>query len=318
MACGGAGDCPGGTCLAFVCEENADCTGGGACAALNAACTPTQATIPQFYGAQSAVPPPPNQFIRPPYLVVNVKIARANCVVAVDGSETCDAKTEWDDPTLGESDYHAADKYYLSSTAVGNAPGESPMTMRFCGENIEAMASTSPLAGSNWANHYAATSALAACTKTELRLCGGYNIDSAPGANDAHSPVDSRNDGDAQKATLVTACANNIQSTRSGFRLNRATGRYVQTVTLKNNGQAPVIGPVAYLLFNLSVNATLFNSTGTTSAIVPAGTPYVTVDIGVGNTLNSGDTATITLQFTNPTNQGITYDSRVRSGAGDL
>jgi hypothetical protein len=190
--------------------------------------------------------------------------------------------------------------------------------MRFCGENVAATATTAQLGTSNWAKRYTQTNAMAACKKAELRLCGGYFIDSAPDANDAHSPVDSRNDGDAQKGTLVTACANPMQATRSGFRLNRATMRYFQTITLKNTSTTPVSGPVTFLLFNLSANATLFNKTGATASIVPAGTPFVNVPLGAGNEVAAGASVSFQLEFVNPTNQAITYDARVRTGAGTL
>jgi hypothetical protein len=134
--------------------------------------------------------------------------------------------------------------------------------------------------GSNWAMDYLANGLLAKCKKTELRLCGGYAIDSGAGANDAHSPVDSRNDGDAQRATLVTACANPIKIQRSGYRLNRATNRYAQTITLKNDSAQAAAGPITYLLFNLSANATLFGGNRTV-VIIPAGTASFIFTISV-------------------------------------
>jgi hypothetical protein len=41
------------------------------------------------------------------------------------------------------------------------------------------------------------------------------------------------------------------------------------------------------------------------------------VNIGVHNLLSPGQTATTILEFTNPTNQGIAYNTRVLAGTGN-
>lgn len=102
---------------------------------------------------------------------------------------------------------------------------------------------------------------------------------------------------------------------RSGFRLNALTGRYTQMVTLTNASAAPIQGPVSLSLDGLSDNATLANRTGMTTC-VPAGMPYIGVNIGADNALSAGEAATVVLEFTNPTNQGIAYTARVASGSG--
>jgi len=319
--------CSGGARPGQVCSTDAECPAkpppgpipAGTCPMVaNASCDGVeQATIPKFFGAQGPALPPLSQLVMAPVVAVNVSFARANCVVAADGSETCDYKAAWSDPTAGTSDYHAADNYYLTTNAVANRADQTPSTQRFCSStNVPATADTTPI--NNWAKRYAARAKLDACTKTEIRLCGGYAIDMPVNANNAHAPVDSRNDGDAQRATLVTACANQIQATRSGYRLHRLTGRYVQTITLKNNATTSVMAPVTYLLLNLSANAKLFNASGATVAVTPAGSPFFSVALGTTNALAAGASVSFDLEFTNPTNQGITYDARVRVGAGQL
>ena len=247
------------------------------------------------------------------------KVVRTNCVVQADGAETCDYRATWEDPTAGESDYHAADLYYLETKLVANQPGQTPQTKQFCDDtNTPANPNKTPLPSSNWAMSYLVDGpgALGACTKMAARLCGGYKFDSVADANEAHSPVDSRDEG--QIGTVVTACANKIQASRGGFRFHRATGRYVQMVTLKNTGTDPITEPVTLLLYNLSNNATLFNQSGKTTCIIPTGTPYIKVNVGSDNILSPGESASVLLQFTNPNNQGITYDTRVRAGNGCL
>jgi len=109
-------------------------------------------------------------------------------------------------------------------------------------------------------------------------------------------------------ATDVSA---SIQVTRSGFRYNFATGRFVQAVTLKNMSGSVVDGPLSIVLDRLSSNATPFNASGTTACALPAGSPFINLS---GN-LGPGASGSITLEFTNPTRAGITYATRVLSGS---
>lgn len=105
------------------------------------------------------------------------------------------------------------------------------------------------------------------------------------------------------------------QLTLGGFRQNLATGRWMQTVTLRNTGVAPVAGPIAFVLDNLSANAALVNAAGTTTCAAPLGRPYVAVNAGTDNVLSPGEAAAATLEFTNATpGQSITYNPRVLAG----
>jgi hypothetical protein len=72
-------------------------------------------------------------------------------------------------------------------------------------------------------------------------------------------------------------------------------------------------GPISLVLDGLSANATVFNPSGVTDAVeAPAGSPYVNGP----NNLAAGASATITLQFTDPTHAAITYKTRVLAGPG--
>jgi len=75
-----------------------------------------------------------------------------------------------------------------------------------------------------------------------------------------------------------------------------------------------VSGPVWLVLDNLSVDATLYNSAGTTANFPPLGSPYIGVNVGSGNVLNPGQTATVTLDFADPSRGGISYTARVLAG----
>ena len=111
------------------------------------------------------------------------------------------------------------------------------------------------------------------------------------------------------------ACATDVsaqvQITRSGFGYNLATGRFVQTVTLKNSSAASIAAPLSLVLDNLSSNSTLYNATGTTACATPAGSSFA----NLSTSLAPGASASILLQFTNPTRAGITYATRVLAGS---
>ena len=113
----------------------------------------------------------------------------------------------------------------------------------------------------------------------------------------------------------ASACATNasaqVQVTRSGFSYNFATQRFVQTVTLKNISGSAVGAPLSLVLDNMSSNAALYSQSGTTSCATPAGSPFV----NWSSSLAPGASASIVLQFTNPTRAGITYATRVLAGS---
>ena len=102
-----------------------------------------------------------------------------------------------------------------------------------------------------------------------------------------------------------------VSVTRGGFRRNPATGRFMQVVTLKNIGATNIPASVALVLDGLSANASLYLPTGTTSCTSPTGSPYTTVNVGADQMLTPGEQTTVTLEFVNPTNAGITYSTRV-------
>lgn len=115
------------------------------------------------------------------------------------------------------------------------------------------------------------------------------------------------------------ACASNattqVQVTLGGLRRNLATGRWLQTVTLRNNGAPAINGPLALALDSLSANASLYNASGQTVCASPLGRPYVLVSAGSDDILSPAETATVTLEFVNTqASTPITYTPRVLAG----
>lgn len=103
-----------------------------------------------------------------------------------------------------------------------------------------------------------------------------------------------------------------VSITRSGFSYSFISKRYAQTLTLTNTSGSPLSGPIYLVLDNLSSNASLYNSGGSTGCAAPLGSPYVSV----AGTLNAGASTTLVLQFTDAANSAISYTTRVLSGAG--
>ncbi len=100
---------------------------------------------------------------------------------------------------------------------------------------------------------------------------------------------------------------NNVAVKLGGFVRDRRTGLYSQQVTLTNKTAGALAGPFFLVLDGLSPSATLSNAVGSTSVYPPTAKPYITVP---GTSLAPGASATVSLQFSNPTNAAISYTAR--------
>ncbi len=121
--------------------------------------------------------------------------------------------------------------------------------------------------------------------------------------------LNSRVNSAASMAGIFT----NVQITRSGYTYNRATGKYVQTLTVKNIGSVPIVGPLNVALDGLASGAQLFNKTGFTTINAPLNSPYITVSSA---DLAAGASISIQLQFT-LSSGGITYTARSVNGTSN-
>jgi len=117
----------------------------------------------------------------------------------------------------------------------------------------------------------------------------------------------------ATQQTCATDVSAGVAVTRSGFRLNRTTGRYVQTLTLTNTSGSAINGPVSLVLRNLSANTTFANKTGDTACLAPSGAPYLDLNLGSG-VFSAGGIVTKQLEFTNSGNQPILYTTQIGAG----
>ncbi|CAG0963439.1 hypothetical protein GPROT1_00989 [Gammaproteobacteria bacterium] len=117
----------------------------------------------------------------------------------------------------------------------------------------------------------------------------------------------------ATQQPCATDVSSGVTVTRSGFRLNRATGRYVQNITLTNTSGSAITGPVSLVLRNLSANATFANKTGDTACLAASGAPYLGLNL-VSGVFGAGATVARQLEFTNSGNQPILYTTQIGAG----
>lgn len=120
---------------------------------------------------------------------------------------------------------------------------------------------------------------------------------------------------------LVPACATNVNGSiavqRSGYAFNFTTKLFSQKVTLTNTSKATVFGPISLALDNLSRNASMYISSGTTNCTAPQNSPYIDTAINTSVAgLAPGASVSVVLQFVNPTRAGIIYTPRVLSTSG--
>jgi len=95
----------------------------------------------------------------------------------------------------------------------------------------------------------------------------------------------------------------------SGIEYNKVSELYRQTVTVTNTSANSIPGPINVVIEALSADASVHNSAGTTIWFAP-GSPYVTK----GGSLASGQSVIIPIQFSDPTNQAITWTAEVNAG----
>jgi len=117
-------------------------------------------------------------------------------------------------------------------------------------------------------------------------------------------------------APVPVNVSSSLAITRGGFRLNRVTRRFAQTITVTNTSPQTIGGPVSLVFDALSPNAMLFAPAGSTSAAAPLGSPFVNLNVGPDGALSPGESVSRDVEFTNASNASITYTTRALAGAG--
>jgi len=99
-----------------------------------------------------------------------------------------------------------------------------------------------------------------------------------------------------------------VVTTASGLAYSRVSQTFNGTVTVKNIGSGAITGPLQIVFFGMPVGVTLANATGNLS-----GTPYLTTPAVAG--VAPGHSATVSVQFKNPTNATINFEPVIYSGS---
>ena len=92
----------------------------------------------------------------------------------------------------------------------------------------------------------------------------------------------------------------------SGSTVNRTTGTYNTTVTLKNSGNTAIAGPLQLMVSGLSSGVTVVNATAYRD-----GVPYVSIP---ASALAPGQSVAVPVTFNNPNRVALNYTPQVYSG----
>ncbi len=99
-----------------------------------------------------------------------------------------------------------------------------------------------------------------------------------------------------------------VTISRSGFRLDRNSGFFVQDLTITNTSAVPLPASLYLVLSGLTSGVTLVNKSGLTEALPPVGSSFLTLSLpGEGLSMPPGSSAHFTLQFLNPSRNPINY-----------
>ena len=99
-----------------------------------------------------------------------------------------------------------------------------------------------------------------------------------------------------------------VTISRSGFRLDRVSGFFVQDLRITNTSTVTLPASLYLVFSGLTPGVTLVNKSGLTEALAPVGSSYLTIPLpGEGLSLPPGGSAQFTLQFLNPDRNAINY-----------
>jgi hypothetical protein len=100
--------------------------------------------------------------------------------------------------------------------------------------------------------------------------------------------------------TVLNDVSSRVNMVASGLVFNRATKLYSGTMTITNTSGAPVAGPFTVLLGNLTSGVTLTNADGSFDG-------YPHIDPSAPTSLGAGESFSVALKFSNPSNAKITF-----------
>ena len=100
-----------------------------------------------------------------------------------------------------------------------------------------------------------------------------------------------------------------VKAVTSAFVYNRATQQYSGSVTIMNTGATSIAAPVTMVLTSLSTGVTALNANGNSAALGPF------YNVAAPSGLAPGQSATVPVVFSNPSNARISFVVKTYSGA---
>jgi pimeloyl-ACP methyl ester carboxylesterase len=136
----------------------------------------------------------------------------------------------------------------------------------------------------------------------------GPGFASITGTNGALSDIATFVVEDPANPLPPTDLTSQVTISKSGFRLDRTRGFFVQDIVVTNTSQSALPGPLYLVFSGLRNGVTLVNKSGLTQQLQPIGSPYIALSLpGEGLTMPPGNSASFTLQFLNPSRQVMDY-----------
>jgi hypothetical protein len=111
------------------------------------------------------------------------------------------------------------------------------------------------------------------------------------------------------------AVTSEVSITLGSLTYSSTTKLWSQTATVANPGTTGIAGPLSLVLKDLTSQVTLTNRNGTTVCFSPEGSPYIDLYLSSNDKLPAGTSTKVTLEFSDPSDAGITFTSKV-AGAG--
>ena len=193
------------------------------------------------------------------------------------------------------------------SAPIGSAFQPFSVTVKDAGGNVlsgKTVTFTAPAAGASglFPGSLLVTTAVSnasgiatAPTFTANSIVGSYNVVASLNALSANLQLTN-----TFSASLRRVAAESMSATASAFTFSRATGRFVGTVTLKNNSGVPASGPFVIVFNALSAGVQVYGATGSF-----AGVPYL--QVASPTSLAPGASAAVPVQLLNPANAPISF-----------
>jgi hypothetical protein len=95
-------------------------------------------------------------------------------------------------------------------------------------------------------------------------------------------------------------------------KITKKSGKFRQTLLIKNTGGNTIAGPVFFVFNGLPTKSKLVNASGTSTPFAPS--PYLIIPLGTANTFVAGQTVGLSLTFTAPNAKKIAYTNLIEAG----